>query len=83
MLNDPPSALIISFESWKANLKEGHTFVSSGPIIDLKVNGMIPGDELKQDKGNVLRIEATAFGHTDMAPLEILEIVAHGQVIAE
>jgi hypothetical protein len=36
-----------SFERWKENFKSGHTFVSSGPIINLKVNGKIPGDNLQ------------------------------------
>lgn len=70
-----------SFDSWRASLHAGHTFVSSGPVIDLKVNGKIPGDELDVTPGSRLTITATASGHAEQVPLERLEIVAHGKVI--
>ena len=70
-----------SFDKWKDSFKAGHTFVSSGPMIDLKVNGALPGDVVKVKKGQTLRISAKAFGHPDKAPLRGLEIMGHGQVL--
>jgi len=70
-----------TFDSWKENFKAGHTFVSSGPMLDLKVNGAMPGNNMDVDKESVIKIRAEAFGHPDMAPLESVEIVAHGEVI--
>jgi hypothetical protein len=70
-----------SFESWRASLKAGHTFVSSGPVIELTVNGALPGDELDVAKGSRLRISARANGHPDQIPLRELEIVGHQKVL--
>lgn len=71
-----------SFESWRAALHAGHTFVSSGPVIDLRVNDRIPGEELDVAAGSRVTVTATALGHADQVPLRQLEIVAHGKVVA-
>jgi hypothetical protein len=71
-----------SFESWRRALKAGHTFVSSGPALELTVNGRIPGDRLDVPPGSTLQIRARAFGHSEQVPLSKLEVVAHGEVIA-
>ncbi len=71
-----------TFERWRESLKAGHTFVSSGPVIDLTVNGRIPGDELDVARGTTLSIVARAEGHPEQVPLRELEIVGHGRVLA-
>lgn len=71
-----------TFESWREALKGGHTFVSSGPVVDLAVNGRIPGDRLDVGAGTVLKIVARAEGHAGQVPLRELEIVGHGRVLA-
>ncbi|MEX0323629.1 MAG: CehA/McbA family metallohydrolase [Puniceicoccaceae bacterium] len=70
-----------SFEKWKANFKAGHTFVSSGPMLDLRVNGALPGDTVEVSKGETLRITAKAFGQAGKVPLRKLELVAHSKVL--
>jgi hypothetical protein len=71
-----------SFDGWRGALRAGRTFVSSGPMIELDVDGSLPGDRLEVPVGSTLRVRAAAFGHPDQVPLSRLEIVAHGQVIA-
>ncbi len=70
-----------TFDNWRASFHAGHTFVSNGPIIDLKVNGVIPGDELDVTRGSMLSITARAWGHSKQVPLSNLEIVVHGEII--
>jgi hypothetical protein len=70
-----------SFEQWKENFKAGHTFVSSGPIIDLKINGKVPGNQLQLNKGDEITISAEAFGHPEQIPLRSLEIIGHSTVL--
>ncbi len=70
-----------SFEKWKSNFKGGHTFVTSGPIIDLRVNGKLPGDELEVRKGDIVTIEAKAYGHPEQVPIQSLEVIGHGETI--
>ena len=56
--------------------------MSSGPVIDLRVNERIPGEELAVAAGSSVTVTATALGHADQVPLRQLEIVAHGRVVA-
>jgi hypothetical protein len=70
-----------SYSAWKEAVAAGHTFVTSGPILDLKVNTALPGDRLALAKGDKLLIKAEAFGHSEQTPLEALELVVQGKVV--
>lgn len=70
-----------SFDNWRASLHAGHTFVSSGPMIDFTVNGRKPGDQLDIPAGTAVTVSATALGHVEQVPLDRLEIVVHGNVV--
>ena len=70
-----------SHAAWLAGVAAGHTFVTSGPILDLRVNNTLPGDQLNLKKGEKLTIVAHAYGHPGQVPLEAVELVAHGRVV--
>jgi hypothetical protein len=72
----------LSYDRWFAALKAGHTFVTTGPIVQLAVNGRIPGDAVDVAPGTRVRISAEAWGHDSQVPLRELEIVGHGKVLA-
>jgi len=72
----------LSFDGWFGALKAGRTFVSTGPSVLLTVNGHLPGDTVDVPRGTRLRITAEAFGHPAQVPLQSLEIIGHGQVLA-
>lgn len=72
----------LSFESWFAALKAGRTFVTTGPMVLLTVNGRMPGDTVDVAPGTRVRITAEALGHATQVPLSSLEIVGHGRVLA-
>ncbi len=74
---EPP----FSFERWRQSLRAGRTFVSSGPVLELRVNGALPGDDLPVTRGSRLRVVARANGHPDQVPLRELEIVGHQKVL--
>jgi hypothetical protein len=70
-----------SFQRWLEAVKAGHTFVSTGPILELSVNGKIPGDSIDVERGATIRISAKAYGHESQIPLSELAIVGHGQTL--
>lgn len=70
-----------NFENWLSALKDGHTFVSSGPMLELTIEDSIPGDRLEISSGDSIRVRARAFGTTSGIPLEKLEIIGHGHVL--
>ncbi len=71
-----------SYERWFAAVRAGHTFVSTGPVVLLTVNGHLPGDTVDVAPGTRLHITAEAFGHSGQVPLRSLEIVGHSNVLA-
>jgi hypothetical protein len=70
-----------SFDRWLAAVKAGHTFVTTGPMVLLTVNGRIPGDTIDVAPGSTLRISAEALGHAGQAPLRSLEVIGHSKVL--
>ena len=72
----------LSFDAWFAALKAGRTFVTTGPMLLLTVNGAMPGDTVDVAPGARVHVTAEALGHEALVPLESLEIVGHGRVIA-
>lgn len=70
-----------SFENWFAALKAGRTFASTGPIVELTVNGKLPGDTLGVAEGATVKISAKAYGDGSRIPLTDLEIIGHGRVL--
>jgi hypothetical protein len=72
----------LTYDAWFAALKAGHTFVSTGPIVLLTVEGRLPGESVHVTAGTRVRVVAEAFGHAGQVPLRQLEIVGHGQVVA-
>ena len=51
-----------SFERWLDGVKAGHTFVSTGPMLDFQVAGRLPGSSWEVKAGAKLRMTATAYG---------------------
>jgi hypothetical protein len=72
-----------SFEKWLKGIKAGHTFVSTGPMLELRVNNLLPGASLDVKRGARVRITAQAQGHPGQIPLRRLQIIGHGKVLAE
>jgi hypothetical protein len=72
----------LTFERYMAALKAGHTFVTTGPMLFLTVNGKMPGDAIDVAGGSKLEISAEAYGTSGQTPLRALEIVGHGKVLA-
>ena len=68
-----------SFESWAAAVRAGRTFTTSGPVLDLKVAGYSPGDEIRLPTGGgTLGVEVYA---QSILPFHQLEIVVNGLVV--
>ncbi len=57
--------------------REGHTFVTNGPLLDLRVNGRFPGDSIATSQGTALHITCEAVS---LSPLDPLEVIVNGKV---
>jgi predicted RecA/RadA family phage recombinase len=72
----------LTFDTWFAALKAGRTFATTGPIVELTVDGALPGTTLERKDGDKLRVVVEARGHAEDVPLRSVEVVVHGEVVA-
>lgn len=68
-------------QSWFDGLKNGQTFVSSGPMIEFSINGQGMGSEVHVTNAMPLVIEAIASINPDVDGLLSLELIEQGSVV--
>ena len=69
------------YESWAAGIRRGLVVVSNGPLLEFEANGLPIGSRLAwEGDGLTVNGEARAWFHR---PIEKLEIVVNGKMIAE
>jgi hypothetical protein len=68
-----------SYAAWIKSVREGRTFVTSGPMISLAVDGHGVGDTVSLAKRG--RLSFTAKLHFNQ-PVDRLEIIVNGKVVA-
>jgi hypothetical protein len=68
-----------NYESWCGAVRAGRTFLSGGPIIELKVEGGDIGDVVRISGPGTVAIEARAEG---IFPMHTLQLVQDGVVVA-
>jgi len=67
------------YDAWMRGLNEGRSFVTTGPMLLVKVNGFDPGHIFRQSGENVAAYSITGTAQS-IYPLESVEIVVNGQV---
>lgn len=67
-----------SYEKWIEHLNLGHSFVTTGPLIDVRFNQMLPGTTWSHDSaGHTIVISGTILS---VNPLRCIEIVRNGEI---
>jgi hypothetical protein len=70
-----------TFEAWSAAVRAGRTFATSGPVIELEVDGHEPGDVIALTaRGG--RLEARVRARAAQAVIASVELVVNGRVVA-
>ena len=69
-----------TFANWAAAVRKGNTFVTSGPLLTLQVDGHLPGDEINIQLGTAT-LEVHVSGKS-MVPFHRIEVVVNGVVVA-
>jgi hypothetical protein len=69
-----------NYDTWLAGLRQGRTFITNGPLLDLRVNGSEPGDSVKLERSARVHVQGKAVSRI---PFEKLEAVMNGEVVAE
>ena len=67
-----------SYASWIEGMKQGRTFITNGPALQLTLNGRPMGDAVECGSGTELEAEV-AF--SSFYPIECAELVVNGAVV--
>jgi hypothetical protein len=70
----------LGMDAWFEGLRKGHAFVTTGPLVELTVNGRIPGEEVSVRGGAEVDLEARVRSIT---PLRTVAVVFNGTVLEE
>ncbi len=71
----------LTMHAWFEGLKNGHAFVTTGPLTELTVNGAMPGETVQvPDAGGSVKISAKVRSIT---PLSKVWLVYNGEVVRE
>ena len=71
-----------SYERWLEALEAGRTLVSTGPVVLMTVNGEPIGSTLALDADDSVQVKAELFAPFAHYPVDKLEIVVGGEVVA-
>ncbi len=70
-----------TFANWGKAVRAGRTFTTSGPLIEMTVDGHVVGSEIQMPRGGgEVEIRAKA---TCAWPIHALEVVVNGRVVAD
>jgi TolB protein len=64
---------------WVDAIREGRTFITNGPLLDFKVNGEMPGGEIRLPAAGG-SVEFSALTETAF-PVERVEVIFNGKVV--
>lgn len=74
-----PSSEPFTFEAWCRAIAAGRTFMSSGPLIFLRIDGALPGGVIRVRGGGRVHVEVAV---TSIFPVHELQLVQAGRVVA-
>jgi len=69
-----------SHENWLRRAAEGHSFVTSGPMLLLEVDGQKPGAQLKQSGLGPHRLNIRVRVRCEVTPVTQVELIVNGVV---
>ena len=67
-----------SYASWIEGMKQGRTFITNGPALQLTLNGRPMGETVECESGTELEAEVT---FSSFYPIERAELVVNGSVV--
>lgn len=71
-----------SYKRWLKSASDGNSFITTGPMISLSADEEQIGSVLKRDAGQEVTLRAEVYAPWGQYPVDVLEIVQNGKVIA-
>jgi len=73
-----PAGGVLTADSWLEGLREGRSFVTSGPLLRLSVDGRSPGERIAMRTARPVQVQSTL---RSIVPLDYVEVVWNGKVV--
>ncbi len=70
----------LTMEAWLEGLRNGNAFVSTGPLVELTVNGRIPGEEVELAASGTVELQGRVRSIT---PLDRAFVIFNGEIVEE
>jgi TolB protein len=69
----------LDYSAWVEAFRTGRTFITNGPLLDFRINGRMPGDEIRlPEAGGSVEL----YGRfQSIVPVEKFEVVHNGEVL--
>ncbi len=71
----------LTYEAWLEGVRQGRTFVTNGPILELRVNEKGVGEEVVLRKPGSVQIEGAVRFDTARDNVKRLELITNGQLL--
>lgn len=71
-----------TFQEWLEGMAEGRSFVTTGPMLYLDVDGRRPGDVIDAPEGGSRKLNVNVVVQSEVAPVTDMELVINGRVVA-
>jgi hypothetical protein len=71
----------LSFEAWLEGLSRGRTFVTNGPMLELRAEGGEIGDEVVLKRPGSIRVEGRVWFDPERDDVERLELIKDGALL--
>jgi putative membrane-bound dehydrogenase-like protein len=78
---DSPGPL--DFAAWLRGAAEGRSFVTTGPMLLLEVDGQRPGGTIRKDGKGPHRVRVRVRAASEVAPIQAVQIIVNGRVVHE
>ncbi len=72
-----------TMESWLRGMTAGRSFITSGPMLLLDVDGERPGGQITKSGEAPHRVTAKVRVRSDVAPVTHVQLIANGRIVRE
>ncbi len=71
----------LTYPKWLKSVRQGRTFVTTGPMIEFRINGKDIGSEIVLEAATSVQIAGTASFDPEQDDLAFLELLHNGEVV--
>ena len=72
-----------NMENWLRGMAAGRSFVTSGPVLLLEVDGVQPGDQIERSGNGPHQVTAKIRVRSEVAPVTNVQLIANGRIVRE